>query len=905
MGQGRWIAIVAGLLVLYAVVGRLGGIIVEWLWFVSVGYQSVYLTRLTAEIVLFAIGALIFFAIFYGNGSLAMRLASRHEPPPIVIPWARTSRRVAGLQLALLTGGVLLSVLVGLGIAGSWPTILQYLHPASFGVSDPLFGQDVGFFVFALPVYELVQGWLMLSLVFALIAALAVYVVRLVVPRVAPDGQLIEGAAPNLGLLLDLGAGPRLHLAVLVALLAVGMAAGSGLDVLKLVYAPGRLVFGATYADINARWPALYLSIALALVFAVAVLATARARSLRPAGYALGAWILVGIIAGSIYPALIQRLVVQPSELDREAPYIQNNITMTNRAYALDRIAEVDFPAADAVTQEELNANQATVKNFRLWDPQPLLDTYNQIQSIRLYYDFVDVDVDRYMINGEYRQVMLSARELSPDRLPSQAQTWVNRRLQYTHGFGAAMSPVNEVTVEGLPQLFLQDVPPRGSLPLTRPEIYYGENTDDYVIVKTATQEFDYPKGNDNVYTEYQGSSGVGIGSFVSRLLFAWQLNDANLLLAGALQPDSRILFNRNISSRVQLVAPFLTLDRDPYAVVSNERIYWVQDAYTTSDRYPYSQPVGLQRGSLNYLRNSVKVVTDAFDGSMHFYLAEPSDPLIRSYSAVFPGLFEPLDQMPADLRQHVRYPEDLFSIQADLYRTYHMKDVRVFYNKEDLWNVARRLADSQAAAIAPYYVIMRLPGESKEEFALILPYTPPNKNNMITWLTARSDGAAYGTLIAYQYPKEKLIYGPMQIDARIDQDPIISSQLTLWNQSGSRVIRGDLLVVPIGKSNIYVEPIYLQAENNKLPEMKRVVLATGNKIVMEPTVAAAINSLYGAQPATPAQPPAGQQAPTTAQPPQQLRPEAQALLDRLNSLEQEITSLRDDLRKYLQQSQP
>ena len=908
--QGRIIAAIATLFILYSVLGRVGGLLVDWLWFQSVSLECVFATRVLAQLALFLTAGLAFLAVFAGNSVLAMRLAARHEPPPIIIPWARATRRVALLQVAMLTAGVLLAVLVGLGFASTWPVVLRFLHPADFGVADPLFGLDVGFFVFTLPVYGLLQEWLMVTIILSLVASAVIYGVRIVLPRVTPgDGQIIDGSLPDFGQLLDMGLGPRAHLSALAALAALGIALGAWLDIYNLVYERGGLVFGAGYADVHARWPALLLAIALAVLFAVVALATVRIRSYRPLGIALAIWVSLSLASGGLYPAMVQRLEVQPSELDKERPYIEANIRMTNQAYALDRIAEVEAPAEDAVTAQEIAANPGTVKNFRLWDPQPLLDTYNQIQSIRLYYDFLDVDVDRYVIDGEYRQVMLAARELSPAKLPSQAQTWVTRRLQFTHGYGAAMSPVNEVTPEGLPALFLQDVPPRGKVPLQRPEIYYGEGTKEYVVVKTSTPEFDYPKGDDNVYTEYGGSSGVNIGSPLSRLLFAWQFGDANLVLAGAIQPQSRILYNRSIKERVQIVAPFLTYDRDPYIVVANQRLYWVHDAYTSTDRYPYSQPVNLQ-GGLNYLRNSVKVVTDAYEGTMHFYVADPSDPIIRSYAAIFPGLFEPLDQMPTEIKQHLRYPEDLFSVQADLYRTYHMKDARVFYNREDMWNVPFEIYGDKQVPVQPYYVIMRLPGEQREEFTLILPYTPPNKNNMITWLAARSDGAEYGNLIAYRFPKDKLIFGPMQIEARIDQEATISAQISLWNQSGSRVIRGNLLVIPIGKSTLYVEPIYLQAEKTKLPEMKRVILSSGNRVVMEPTVAAALDRLFGGQaaPTTPQAPAASQQPQT--QPPQQppgqgLTPQAKSLIDRLDKLDGDIKSLRDDLRTLLEQQPP
>jgi len=473
-----------------------------------------------------------------------------------------------------------------------------------------------------------------------------------------------------------------------------------------------------------------------------------------------------------------------------------------------------------------------------------LKDTYNQIQSIRLYYDFNDVDVDRYVINGDYRQVMLSARELSAEKLTGQAQTWVNRRLQFTHGYGLALSPVNEVTTQGLPSLLVKDIPPVGDFNIERPQIYFGEKTNEYVIVKTKTEEFDYPKGDDNVYGSYQGKGGVSLRGFIRRLVYAWQFGDFNILISGELTTDSRILYYRNIKERVSHLAPFLRLDRDPYLVLLDGKLFWIQDAYTTSDRYPYSEPYG----GLNYIRNSVKVVIDAYDGSVTFYITDPEDALIRTYQSIFPELFVPAEQMPESLKAHWRYPEDMFSIQSSVYQSYHMRDARVFYNKEDLWAVPREFYAGSEQPMEPYYITMRLPDEEKEEFLLMLPFTPVNKNNTIGWLAARSDEDNYGKLIAYLFPKERLVYGPSQIENRIQQDTVITEQLALWGRGGSRVIRGNLLLIPLGRSNLYVEPVFLQAEAGGLPELKRVIVAAGDQIAMEPTLEESIVAIFGVE---------------------------------------------------------
>lgn len=920
-GQVRLTIIGVVLFFLLLTLGRFGSIYVDWLWFQSVGAQDVFATRFLVQAGIFVVAGLAFFLVFILNAALAIRLASRHAMPAVVrrapqgdgstdlILWAESMQASTLLKVGSLVVAILLAAIVGASQGDAWDVVLRFQNQTPFGSLDPLFGKDISFFVFTLPTYELLQGWVMATLSLTLIGCLVIYGLKLVLPQIPSTNGLPEGQMPDFKIDLDFPRGVKAHLSVLAALLALAIAWRSWLNIYGLVFSSGGLAFGAGYADVNARQPALWLFIGAAVLFALLALVNIGRRGYKLAGVGLAIWVCVWILVGGVYPAFIQRVQVLPSELDRERPYIQNNINLTNQAYALDRIAEVDYPAEDAVTAAEIDGNPATIKNIRLWDPEPLLNTYNQIQSIRLYYDFVGVDVDRYVIDGEYRQVMLAARELSPSKLSSQAQTWVNQRLQFTHGYGAAMSPVNEVTPEGLPELFLRDVPPRGKIALARPEIYFGENTNDYVIVKTATPEFDYPKGDDNVYVEYQGDSGVGVGSYLRRVLFAWHFGDANILLAGAIKSDSRILYYRNVKQRAQMVAPFLTFDRDPYIVVADNGLYWIIDAYTQTDRYPYSQPVALdKRTKVNYLRNSVKVVVNAYDGSMRFYLADPSDPIINTYAAIFPNLFAPLDAMPQELRSHLRYPQDLFTVQAELYRTYHMKDARVFYNKEDLWNIPNEVYVDKQVPMQPYYVVMRLPGEEKEEFALILPYTPPNKNNMITWLASRSDGDSYGKLVAYKYPKDKLIFGPMQIEARVDQDPRISEQLTLWNQAGSRVIRGNMIVIPVGKSNLYVEPIYLQSEQTKLPEMKRVILATGNKVAMEPTVSIGLASLFPTQAKPVAAPKSATSSPAGALP--QLAPAkkeagetATQLLERFSKLQEEMRALENDLRRLLDQS--
>jgi uncharacterized membrane protein (UPF0182 family) len=634
----------------------------------------------------------------------------------------------------------------------------------------------------------------------------------------------------------------HLHLSILGALIFFTFAWGHWLELFDLMYSPRGVAFGASYTDINVSMPALWVMVGVAIVSGVILLINTLLRRAALSLLAIFLWIIVGIVGTGFIPGIIQRYVVEPNELARETPYIENNIEFTTAAYGLGEIKERDFPQLESLTRQKVADNEATLKNIRLWDYRPLSQTYQQIQAIRLYYKFFDIDLDRYLINGELRQVALSARELDKSQL--QSPTWVTQKLQFTHGYGVVVNPINEVTSEGLPQLWVKDLPPKVSVDLAieRPEIYYGESAGDYVFAQTTEREFDYPSGDENVYASYQGAGGVVLDSYLKRLAFALRLSDMNMLLSQEFTPQSRVLWHRNIQSRVRQVAPFLDYDRDPYLIIGPDgHLYWLQDAYTTSDRFPYSEP----SSNINYIRNSVKVLIDAYDGNLTFYIVDPEDPLVKTYAAIFPRLFTPISQMPDWLKAHMRYPEDLFRIQADLYRTYHMRDVNVFYNKEDLWQVPMETFSGNTQPVEPYYVVLRLPDEPENEFVLIQPFTPNNKDNLIAWMAARSDGEHYGELVIYRFPKQELIFGPLQIEGRIDQNPEISSQITLWDQGGSEVIRGNLLVLPIGNSLLYVEPLYLRAEQGQIPELKRVILASGDQIVMRETLAEALLALF------------------------------------------------------------
>jgi len=846
-GQGwttaRVFLILAGVLALFIILNMWKGFYSEWLWFDSLGYGSVYTTILKTKVLVFFVSAIIFAILFLGNLVLATRLAPRSGTD--FGPWVVVHRLQRTLRWSVIAGTALLSLIFGMVAQGNWQVVLRFLNGQPFGIADPVFHREVGFYVFSLPFMDMIRGWLMGALIVTLLGSIGVYFLSYGMQRLKFD--LARPVLSHIG-------------GLAVAILGL-FAWGYWLGIWELVFSTRGVVFGASYADMHANLPAQWILFAVVIICMVVFIVSVWRRNRRWPLYSLGGWLAAIIVIGVIFPAMVQRFQVQPSEMAREMPYIEYNIQFTTDAFALNRVEEQPFPAEKSPTPQDIAQNEVTINNIRLWDHRPLKDTYNQIQAIRLYYDFHDVDVDRYTIDGDYRQVMLSARELSAEKLTGEAQTWVNRQLQFTHGYGLALSPVNEVSVEGLPTLLVKDIPPVGSFSIERPEIYFGEKTNDYVIVGTKTQEFDYPMGDENVYGYYQGKDGVSLDSFIRRLVYAWQLGDLNILISGELTPESRVLYYRNIRERVNHLAPFLQLDSDPYLVVMDGRLFWIQDAYTVTGRYPYSEPY---KSGLNYIRNSVKAVIDAYDGSVTFYVTDPEDALIQTYQAIFPELFVPAEQMSESLRAHLRYPEGMFSVQAAVYQSYHMRDARVFYNKEDLWAVPKEVYAGKEQLMEPYYIIMHLPDEEREEFLLMLPFTPVNKNNTIGWLAARCDGENYGKLLAYHFPKERLVYGPSQIENRIQQDTVITEQLALWGRGGSRVIRGNLLLIPLGKSELYVETVFLQAEGGGLPELKRVIVAAGDQIAMERTLGESLEVIFGAgvsptapvvEPPTPSEP--------------------------------------------------
>jgi uncharacterized protein len=815
----------------------------EWLWFGEVGYRVVFWVPFISSVAVAAAAAVSVFVILYVNARPLLRLrplARVVELRPV--GGTRTYRRLAaGLtpnRLAALAIAVV-AVIAGLSAAGDWPVFQAFLHQVPFGVRDPVFHRDVGFYVFTLPVYQTIYGWLFAWLFVALLGSAAVYYLDLV-----PLAIRGVWAVPR---------GVRDHLSILAGLLVLLRGAGFWLDRYGILYSPHGAVYGAGYTDLHATLPVLTGLAVLAGVTGLLLLVSTRARTVRPAIGALAALIVLWIGGTVAYPAFVQQVEVAPNELDREQPYIRNSIASTLHAYGLDGVDEQSFPAAPTLTPAAVAGNRTVLDSVRLWDYRPLLQTYAQLQSLRLYYTFTDVGIDRYHIAGREQQVMLSARELDASRLPDQARTWVNEHLVFTHGFGLVMTPVNRISAEGLPEFYIKDIPPQSSIGLTvtRPELYYSLVTTPYVVVDTRNKELDYAQGDQNVYTTYAGHGGVPLSAPLARVAFASRFGATSLLLSNDITPASRVLFHRDVRDRVARVAPFLQLDRDPYLVLADGRLYWILDGYTTTAMYPYSRPTN----DINYIRNSVKAVVDAYEGTVRLYVFDPADPLLRTYGGIYPGLLRSRAEMPPALAAHVRYPVDLFTIQADVYATFHMKDPRVFYNREDLWGTPDELFGGSPQPVEPYYVNLKLDPARGEEFVLILPFTPSGKNNMVAWMAARSDAPNYGRLLVYRFPKDTTVFGPMQIEARINQDPTISSQLTLWNQQGSQVIRGNLLVVPIAESLLYIEPLYLQAQGSALPELKRVIVAYGAQIAMEPTLEEAVARIFGTLPAAAAQP--------------------------------------------------
>ena len=845
-------------------------LVTDWWWFSEVGFTEIFTKSLATKVIIGLTVGLFAAAFLLTNFLIALRSK---------IPWLTTiPEALIGQPLSLndrivkklgIVMCLIVAFFIGLIAAASWQDVLKFFAATPFGQTDPLFGKDVAFYVFSLPIYSLVLGLARILILLSLIGCGVVYILRgslnladlLGKFNLASISQKLGGPPVKLIKHKSTDRKARLHIGILLSLFLVTVAVGTYLSLYNLLTTQSGTVFGAAFTDANIMIPILKVSVFTYGLVAFLALFYGVSGKISPLIGAISLTVLVGL-AQSIVPGVFQKLVVAPNELVKETPFIKYNIEATRKAYGLDKIEEREIAADKPITSSDIAANNLTIKNVRLWDRAPLLSTFSQIQEIRTYYEFASVDNDRYIIDGEVRQIMLSPRELASDSLPNKA--WINERLTFTHGYGIAAGPVNQVTPEGLPVLFVKDLPPKSEvkeLKIDRPEIYYGEILNDYVITKTKSKEFDYPRGEENVYTTYAGKGGVEINSPWRRLFYAFRVGSLKMLLSGDITRESRILYNRNVKERVAKVAPFLTYDRDPYLVVAEGKLYWIIDAYTSTDRYPYSQPLPLNGSKVNYIRSSVKAVVDAHDGTVSFYQADPDDPIVKTYAKIFPKTFRPLSDMPKSLIPHLRYPEDIFSLQTAVYTTYHMDDPQIFYNKEDLWEIpaiapeGEQQADSKVPAMTPRHMIMKLPGEKTEEYILMLPFTPRAKDNLSAWMVARNDGQQYGKLVVYRFPKDKLVFGPKQVIGRINQDAEVSRQISLWDQRGSAVIQGSLLAIPIEESLLYVRPLYLKADTGKIPELKRVIVAYENKIVMEETLEQGLARLFGAGTGQPAKP--------------------------------------------------
>jgi len=872
---------------------------IDVLWFGSLGYGEVFWKRLSMQWGIFAAFTVATFLILYGT-FLALKRAHLPDLPsghtifiggqPLKLP-VEPVLRVIALGISLV-----IAVATGASIMSDWPTLALYWNasPIAGGIVDPIFGRPLNFFLFTLPAWQMFSGWLLTLAVIT--CALAAFFILIT------GGTRVLAGRLSRSVIL-----PWRGLSITFAFLLLIIAIRVYISRFELLLEDHTVFGGVTYTDAHVTLTGLLVvCIALVVGTVIAIINAVRA----PRGRGLIAAVLPAAIC---YVALqgitwyVSSFIVKPNELVREQPYIAHNIELTRQAYGFNRISQREFPAETTVEAAEPQNNQATLQNIRLWDWHALQDTLRQIQEIRTYYDFPDIDIDRYNIDGTTREVMLAARELNVEKLPESSRNWINEKLIYTHGYGITMNPVNGFTSEGLPTLMLSNMPVQSTvrgLNVTRPEIYFGELTDTDVYVKTRQQEFNYPQGQSNNLTSYEGNGGIVIGNFLRRIVIALDRDDlAKLPFSDDVNKDSRLLMRRNIRDRVATLAPFLTYDPDPYIVLDDDgRLSWIMDAYTVSDSYPYSSHYRLGNDLINYMRNSVKVVIDAYDGTTTFYVFDTDDPIIAAYRRIFPSLFKDASTMPAGLRKHVRYPELMLKLQAEVYGLYHMTDAEAFYNREDLWTVATEVGMGEGGAqttqaMQPNFVLMKLPDETGVEFVEILPFTPANRNNLIGWIAGRSDGAEYGKSVVYNFPKTKLVDGPLQIEARIDQNAQLSGQLTLWNQQGSHVRRGALLVIPTGRALLYAEPIYLQAERSPMPELRLVVLALQDRLAYGPTFESAMAALFGGAASSMSAPTSA--AAAAAEPPRSAASAAQSSAQPASDLNSLISEAARDLADY------
>ncbi|WP_041720151.1 UPF0182 family membrane protein [Alkaliphilus metalliredigens] len=826
---------------LFGFLSEILSFITDYQWFQELGYESVFLTKLKTQlqigIPLFIVGTILYYLYLIGlKKEYYKQIKSYHMDI--------SEKRVN--QILILPAFVF-GLMTSTSVAGSlWFDILLYANAKPFNLTDPLFNNDITYYLLELPFLKQLLNTVTSILFLMVIITVIFYVIMFLIRR----PTLYEVKADlqwNSNFFVSLLQIALKQFAALGVIFFLVLAARYYLGVYDLLYSTRGVVYGASYTDTHVTLWVYRAQILASLLSATGVVYAYVKRNPKLLLIAPISIIAVGIL-GNVISLGVQNFIVSPNEIARELPYIEHNLSYTRRAYGIGEIQETDFPYDTELTREDIENNQEIIDNIRINDYRPALEVYNQIQAFRPYYRFVDVDIDRYWVNGEYRQVFIAPRELDQRELSDNAQTWINQTLKYTHGYGVALSPVNEVTSGGQPVLWMRNFPLVSSVDIevTRPEIYFGELTDQYIIVNTKEKEFDYPLDNDNAETLYEGTAGVPLKG-VNRLLYSWRQGTLKMLLSGNITSESRIVFDRNIVTRMNKIAPFITYDEDPYIVINEGKLYWMIDGYTISGNFPYAEPY--MAGNNNYIRNSVKVVIDAYNGTVDYYISDEEDPIILTYQAIFPDLFKPLDDMPEGLKAHIRYPQVLFDIQSEVYATYHMNNPRVFYNKEDLWRIAREKYDQNEQTIESQYMMMKLPGEESEEFVISVPYTPIRLDNMRALLVARNDGEQYGELIAYRMPKDQNVYGPKQIEDRIDQNTTISQNLSLWGEGGSSVIRGNLLVVPIENSLLYVEPLYIRATSGtSLPEVKMVIVSFGDQIVMEPTLEEALNRIFGAR---------------------------------------------------------
>lgn len=810
--------------------------IFEWMWLKQLGYSEIFWTLRGTQVIL-TIGAFLiaatYFTLNFRYLAGQLRYVSLGGTPLQNVNFDLssdfTNKRIR--QIFTLAA-LFIALIFAFSFYIRWDESLRFISSVDYGEADPLFGNDISFYMFDLPFLNVLQSSLTSIAFLTLVILILTYVFTGLFrihsfTRFDARDKVLNHITVNAGIWL--------------LLLAWGFFLGR----YELLFKADGLVFGAGYTDVMIQLPSIWILFVLALILSLIFFLNRWIKLTKYIPYVLAIFVVVLVLGRVLIPNVVQQFSVEPNELELETPYLENNIQMTRLAYNLDNVEEIGYEANDTLEIADIRNNQDAIDNIRLWDPRLLIGTYKQLQEIRSYYEFYTVDNDRYEVNGDVKQMMLSAREIAQE-LPSQSNTWVNRHMQYTHGYGLVMSPVTETNSQGEPILVVRNLPPvyeSQDLRVENPAIYYGENSSDYYIVNSGVEELNYPEGDDNVYINYDGTGGIPFKNILRKLLFAWELGDINILLSDYIQDESRLQIWRSVQERINKITPFLQLDSDPYLVLNNGGLFWIQDAYTTSEYFPYSEKY---RGRYNYIRNSVKIVVDAYNGDVNYYIVDEQDPVLKVYREIFPNLFKPLSELPSGMENHFRYPQDLFEIQIETFSRYHMTAPQVFYNQEDLWTRPNEKYGGQQLIMEPYYILARLPEEEELEFMLISPLTPENRDNMISWMTAKSDAENYGDLLVYKLPKERLIYGPAQIEARIDQDPEISRQIALWDQRGSRVIRGNLMVIPIENSFLYVEPVFLLAEGVDIPQLQRVIVAVGDDISMQPTIEQAIFDLFG-----------------------------------------------------------